>query len=114
MAEADAAAEKSKARTVMAERNEDAQKFIKAQERSQVWRSLPNSKPVSFENLRHAMCRWPLGDPHDYETFRFCGTECSSGATYCTAHAKIAVSTGSRPRMQYPVDKNQVYVKQVA
>jgi hypothetical protein len=37
-----------------------------------------------------SMCRWPIGDPQQFETFRFCGSACPSGAVYCKTHNKKA------------------------
>jgi len=37
---------------------------------------------VKFMELRPSMCRWPIGDPKHIETFRFCGSACSSGVIY--------------------------------
>src|SRR6202140_4995180 len=56
------------------------------------WERLNNSGPfaasvpVKFMELRPSMCRWPIGDPKHIETFRFCGSACSSRAIYCNAH----------------------------
>src|ERR1700687_117096 len=47
---------------------------------------LAASVPVKFMELRPSMCRWPIGDPKHIETFRFCGSACSSGDIYCNAH----------------------------
>ena len=46
---------------------------------------LAASVRVKFMGLRPSMCRWPIGDPKHTETFRFCGSACSSGANYCKA-----------------------------
>src|SRR5271166_4734745 len=47
---------------------------------------LAASVRVKFMELRPSMCRWPIGDPKHIETFRFCGSACSSGAVYYKAH----------------------------
>jgi hypothetical protein len=52
---------------------------------------------VKFMELRPSMCRWPIGDPKHIETFRFCGSACSSGAIYCRAHTAKAHAP-NRPR----------------
>ncbi len=54
--------------------------------------------PVRFIELRSSMCRWPIGDPQHFETFRFCGSSCSSEASYCKAHTAIAHAP-NRPAM---------------
>jgi hypothetical protein len=59
-------------------------------------RSAPGLISVKFMELRPSMCRWPIGDPQHFETFRFCGSACSSGASYCKTHNAIAHSL-SRP-----------------
>ncbi len=51
---------------------------------------LAASVPAKFMELRPSMCRSPIGDPQHCETFRFCGSACPSGASYCTTHAAIA------------------------
>ena len=66
------------------------------QERSN--KPLPASVPVSFMELRNGMCRWPIGDPHDFDSFRFCGCPRSSAAIYCETHMTLAF-VASRPRM---------------
>jgi hypothetical protein len=45
---------------------------------------------VKFMELRPSMCRWPIGDPQHFETFRFCGCACLSEASYCEKHNAIA------------------------
>ena len=54
------------------------------------------SVPVKFMDLRPSMCRWPIGDPQHFATFRFCGSACPSEASYCKTHSAIA-HTPSRP-----------------
>jgi len=58
---------------------------------------LAASVPVKFMELRPSMCRWPIGDPKHIETFRFCGSACSSGDIYCKAHTAKAHAP-NRPR----------------
>src|SRR5271157_632052 len=58
---------------------------------------LAASVRVKFMELRPSMCRWPIGDPKHIETFRFCGSACSSGAIYCKAHNAKAHAP-NRPR----------------
>jgi len=54
------------------------------------------SVPVKFIELRPSMCRWPIGDPQHFETFRFCGCACPSEAAYCNTHNAVAHAS-SRP-----------------
>ena len=57
----------------------------------------PQLVRVKFMELRPSMCRWPIGDPKHIETFRFCGSACSSGDIYCEAHTAKAHAP-NRPR----------------
>jgi hypothetical protein len=86
------------AKDIFAERQETAMKFIGAQERAESWKMLPGSKPVTLAEIRGGACRWPIGNPRDLETFRFCGSVCTSSGSYCEAHTTMAISP-SRPRM---------------
>jgi hypothetical protein len=58
--------------------------------------SLPALVSVKFMELRPSMCRWPIGDPQHFETFRFCGSACRPEASYCKMHSAIA-HPSSRP-----------------
>ena len=58
--------------------------------------SAPVVVSVKFMQLRPSMCRWPIGDPQHFETFRFCGSACPSEASYCKKHTLIA-HPSSRP-----------------
>ena len=60
-------------------------------------RPLAASVRVKFMELRPSMCRWPIGDPKHIETFRFCGSACSSRAIYCDAHNAKAHAS-NRPK----------------
>src|SRR5271157_4773677 len=51
---------------------------------------LAASVTVKFMELRPSMCRWPIGDPQLFDTFRFCGSACPSEASYCKTHTAIA------------------------
>ena len=44
---------------------------------------------VTLFAVRASQCRWPLGDPKDVESFRFCGARIDAGS-YCRAHGSIA------------------------
>lgn len=48
------------------------------------------SVPIQFMQIRNGQCRWPIGDPHHFDSFRFCGCACSSEAIYCEEHKKMA------------------------
>ncbi|WP_363352495.1 GcrA family cell cycle regulator [Methylocystis echinoides] len=56
--------------------------------------------------LRAGMCRWPIGDQHDFKRFRFCGCACSLETNYCETHKKLA-SAPNRPK-SIPVAGNSL------
>jgi hypothetical protein len=60
--------------------------------------SAPVLVSVKFMQLRQSMCRWPIGDPQHFETFRFCGSACPPETSYCKTHNAIA-HPSSRPAM---------------
>jgi GcrA cell cycle regulator len=60
---------------------------------------IPMSRRISIMELKEGVCRWPLGDPLQSE-FAYCGADCSSGKTYCEAHARMAFQPqGDRRRV---------------
>lgn len=59
------------------------------------------SAPIQFMQIRNGKCRWPIGDPHHFESLRFCGCACSSEAIYCDEHKKMAFAP-SRARTFVP------------
>jgi hypothetical protein len=77
---------------LMQARQDAARHYMSNQEHGNNWKPLLASVPVSFMNLRTGMCRWPIGNPHHLETFRFCGSACSPEAVYCEAHKTLAVA----------------------
>jgi hypothetical protein len=85
-------------KSVLVERQDAASQFIGAQAVSTKWATLPGSRPVRLAELRGNMCRWPIGDPQQFETFRFCGCRRDLGATYCDAHNKMAFAPVKGPR----------------
>ena len=82
----------------------DGELFQTRQEHSNSWKPLLGSTPVMFMALHAGMCRWPIGDPHDFEKFRFCGFSCSSETNYCETHKKLA-SAPTRART-IPLSRN--------
>jgi len=70
-------------------RQNAARHYMDNQEHSKNWKPLLASVPVRFVDLRAGMCRWPIGDPHHLDTFRFCGCACSSEAIYCETHKTL-------------------------
>jgi hypothetical protein len=69
---------------------EAALHFIANRKRRRSSALLAASVPVNFMELCPGMCRWPIGDPQHFETFRFCGSACPSEASYCITHTAIA------------------------
>ncbi|MGD9545169.1 MAG: GcrA family cell cycle regulator [Methylocystis sp.] len=35
-------------------------------------------------------CRWSIGDPYHFDSFRFCGCACAPEAIYCDTHKNMA------------------------
>lgn len=50
----------------------------------------PDDRNVSFMDLKRSMCRWPIGDPRDLETFRYCGADKGEASAYCAYHRQMA------------------------
>lgn len=73
-------------------RQDVARHYNGSQEHGNNWKPLLASAPVRFMEIRTGMCRWPIGDPHYLETFRFCGCTCSSEAIYCETHTALALA----------------------
>src|ERR1019366_2171536 len=73
-------------------RRDAARHYMGVQQHCDSWKPLLASVPVSFMDLRNGMCRWPIGDPHHLETFRFCGCASPSAAIYCETHRKLALT----------------------
>ncbi|MBI1867347.1 MAG: hypothetical protein HYS06_03480 [Methylocystis sp.] len=85
-------------------RQDVARHYMGDQEHSNNWKPLLASVPVRFMDLRTGMCRWPIGDPHHLETFRFCGCACSSEAIYCETHKTLALAPN--PARTLPTSRN--------
>jgi GcrA cell cycle regulator len=43
---------------------------------------------VTIADLNPNMCKWPLGDPSDFDLFRYCGL--AATGVYCRHHTKLA------------------------
>ena len=85
-------------KNILEERQDAAAQFIGAQAVSTKWTTLPGSRPVRLAELRADMCRWPIGDPQHFETFRFCGCQRMLGDSYCGEHKKMAFALNKSPR----------------
>lgn len=55
---------------------------------------------VTIADLGARDCRWPLGDPGDLETFRYCGNRAGEGDSYCLHHFQVAYSSASAARAE--------------
>jgi GcrA cell cycle regulator len=44
---------------------------------------------LRFEDIREAVCRWPLGDPRSGD-FAYCGLQPVAGQSYCAGHCRMA------------------------
>jgi len=62
---------------------------------------LLESAPILFMQIRNGKCRWPIGDPRDFDSFRFCGCACAPEAIYCDTHKTMAFAP-NRPRTFIP------------
>lgn len=51
---------------------------------------VPMSLRVTIGELKDSMCKWPLGDPSDFKSFRYCGSPAPGDAPYCVHHARIS------------------------
>ncbi len=60
----------------------------------------PDESPfaVTFQAMRPDQhCRWPLGDPSNFATFRFCGAKPLASCPYCSRHQTVAGAGFGRP-----------------
>ncbi len=83
---------------ILVRRQDAASQFIVAQAVSPKWTTLPGSRPVRLAQLRGDMCRWPIGDPQNFDAFRFCGCRRLLGDSYCAAHKKMAFAPAKAAR----------------
>lgn len=54
--------------------------------KSEAWKPLPGSEPVTLEALKRHQCCWPLGDG----PFLFCALPTNDGARYCASHTYLS------------------------
>lgn len=83
---------------LLAQRQDAASDFIGAQAVSAKWMLLDGSQPVGFMKLRNGMCRWPIGDPAQFDAFRFCGADCQATDSYCEPHKQMAYTPSKMGR----------------
>ncbi len=87
--------------SILTERRNQAQQFMENQQRGDNWKASAASTLVPFSQIRNGLCRWPIGDPHNLETFRFCGCPCAAEMSYCTTHRDMA-HTSNKPKTAQP------------
>ena len=95
--------------SVLVERRNQAQQFIENQQSGNNWKASAETTLVSFAQIRSGMCRWPIGDPHNLETFRFCGSVCAAEVSYCETHRNMA-HTPSRAKAAPPTRLGLAYM----
>jgi hypothetical protein len=49
----------------------------------------PIQEGITLADLTLFSCRWPIGNPRDLTTFRYCG-EATPSAPYCNCHSRLA------------------------
>ncbi|MGJ0532133.1 GcrA family cell cycle regulator [Methylocystis sp.] len=72
------------------EKQDSHRQHICNQRQSGNLRPLVASVPIQFMQIRNGRCRWPIGDPHHFDSFRFCGCACAPEAVYCDTHKDMA------------------------
>ena len=50
----------------------------------------PIVEGITLLDLTLLSCRWPIGNPRDLTTFRYCGEAAPCGGSYCKRHARLA------------------------
>lgn len=65
---------------------------------------------VALVDLRDHHCRWPLGDPREIESFRFCGEHHAAGKPYCEGHCDVAYAGTTRRVTMADVVREQVKI----
>lgn len=55
----------------------------------ETWVATPHEGRITIAELRPSMCRFPIGDPRDWEGFRFCGALIHDLGPYCLTHHKL-------------------------
>ena len=50
----------------------------------------PIVEGITLADLTLLSCRWPIGNPRDLTTFRYCGEAAPCGDSYCKRHARLA------------------------
>ena len=60
---------------------------------------VPEMAMITVVELTPTTCRWPIGDPSDLDTFRYCGNW-AVDRPYCPHHCGLAYETVSERRNQ--------------
>ena len=50
----------------------------------------PIVEGITLADLTLLSCRWPIGNPRDLTTFRYCGEAAPCDGSYCKRHAHLA------------------------
>ena len=50
----------------------------------------PIVEGITLLDLTLLSCRWPIGNPRDLTTFRYCGEAAPCDGSYCKRHARLA------------------------
>lgn len=56
-------------------------------------------EPVSFFDLTDSQCKWPNGDPSDFEALRFCGAAKGPLGPYCQFHSSLGINSAETRRI---------------
>jgi GcrA cell cycle regulator len=51
--------------------------------------AIQESLNIPFFDIQHGQCRASTGDPHDLDTFRFCGLPTSHESSWCANHFRL-------------------------
>lgn len=67
---------------------------------------------VTIAELKSHHCRWPFGEPRDFDAFRYCGAAKEPGAgPYCQFHFLAALTPEGRARHEAKVRFVQAHVR---
>ncbi|WP_171015170.1 GcrA family cell cycle regulator [Methylocystis sp. B8] len=72
------------------EKQDPDRQHISNQRQSSNSKPLLTSVPIQFMQIQNGKCRWPIGDPHHFDSLRFCGCACAPEAIYCDTHKNMA------------------------
>jgi hypothetical protein len=61
------------------------------------WPALEPDDGLTFWDIRHGNCHWPLTEVAPISDFRFCALPAMGGSSWCTVHARVAFAQAARP-----------------